>query len=729
MNHTTDLTERDRGYRITLGVAAGLPVLIIALAMPLLVDGVLIGFGFAPLVILVVVVAVFLGKWMSLALVVVASAGIGVWAGSTQLPAVTVTGLGFLLLIFAWLSWVLAQGRWPALAAIPGCLLLVGALVAGLAGSTEGTVLAAFVGAAIVMLLTVSGPWGRSSDQRSPARVNMVTVAALVGIPVVIAVVSTQLAGGLGVPLSISLFAIDENEEVIAGEPPDPFYSAVRWQLDPNEQDRLLLSVSVSPDGPSGPPIWASFPSFNGFSWTNAPGITVPGDALGVDGVPVDAAAESTTTNASIVVGLSLPGQWVPAPQRVTQVLGTAATRVDEFTGTVTSASSPVDQTFVITYDMTVANQETVNSTQPQVVNDIDPAVLLPGGLPQQLTDIGDQVINAAGNSTWQKLVALSRYFRSDSFAPAGPSVLAAGVPNRTYEGLAEVVATGLGVQEQYAALWALIARSWGVPTRLVIGWAPNAPGGSTELGLRGRDTNVWAQARLTDLGWVTFQPSPQDRDAGRPAVVRPLRPADVPAPAPTPSPTPAPNPDGSSDSGSDAGDQSSLTTSPNYLVLALLAAVVGLAVWIAAVALIRRRRARKIWLGNSRQIAQQATSYVRVLCAEAGYELPATWAPAAIPVVLEQIPGNLSEVLDRWSVEIAPMQFGPNAAESDATIDAARSLLRDLDRALIVLNPWWLRMRRVLLPPSQTKAGSARSVTVKESHDAVGGVDRFVMK
>lgn len=724
IRHQPRQHKGDVSQRITLGIAAGLPGLIGALAMPLLVDGAAIGFVFAPIVILLLIVAVFVGRMASASVAVIGAIVVGAGAGAGGLPGFTVLGLGAFIFGITWVSYALSLGRWPALAALPGCVLLVGVLLLGLARLTEGTVVAAFIGAAILLLLALTGPWSRTTQQPSSLRASVVTVFAMVVLPVLIAVVSTQATGSLGTPASISLFGVEDAQTTVAGQPPDPFFTAARWQLDPLEQDRVLFTTTARANAPASPPIWASFPTYNGLSWINSPGFTVSGDALNDLEAPRDAAAETVPVSDSITVGVGLPGQWVPAPQRVSQVLGSVATRVDEFTGNVTSASSPADQSFVINYAMAAADQPTVNETTPLIIDEIDSSLVLPGALPPLLVEIGDEVRATAGPQTWQQLVALSRYFRSSNFTAASPEALADGTPDRSYAGLVDVVTTGTGLQEQYAALWALIARSWGVPTRLVIGWnVPAVTDDSAQVVVSGRATNVWAQARLTDLGWVTFQASPQDRDAQRPAVVRPLLPADI--PTPTPTPTPTPDGEGEINGGESDADEAAGAALLWPIIIALL--LIGFVVWVLGVAIYRRRQVASVWRGDSRQVASAATSYVRAICAEAGYELPGTWAPAPLPVQLDHVPGELAGHLDEFSVLAAPRLFGARAFEGSAEV--LSPIVSSIDTTLLQLASPLLRVRRGLVPLRIAGVRRSGTVGVEEVNDSSGGVDRFVMK
>ncbi|WP_317643284.1 transglutaminase-like domain-containing protein [Bombiscardovia apis] len=78
-----------------------------------------------------------------------------------------------------------------------------------------------------------------------------------------------------------------------------------------------------------------------------------------------------------------------------------------------------------------------------------------------------------------------------------------------------------VGDSEQYASLMALLARQSGLPSRLVLGFLPQAPQGSIDSertppasqqahsSFRGKDAQAWVEINFTDLGWVAFYPTP----------------------------------------------------------------------------------------------------------------------------------------------------------------------------------------------------------------------------
>jgi hypothetical protein len=70
-----------------------------------------------------------------------------------------------------------------------------------------------------------------------------------------------------------------------------------------------------------------------------------------------------------------------------------------------------------------------------------------------------------------------------------------------------------VGDGEQYAAAFALMARSLGIPARVVLGFRPEVvEGAPTEV--RGADADAWIEVPFAGIGWVPFFPTPDDVDA-----------------------------------------------------------------------------------------------------------------------------------------------------------------------------------------------------------------------
>jgi transglutaminase-like putative cysteine protease len=78
-----------------------------------------------------------------------------------------------------------------------------------------------------------------------------------------------------------------------------------------------------------------------------------------------------------------------------------------------------------------------------------------------------------------------------------------------------------IGDQEQYASAFALMARSLGYPARVVMGFAPDIIEGQP-VEVTGDDVTVWVEIAFDNIGWVAFNPTPDETDIPQDQVPQP---------------------------------------------------------------------------------------------------------------------------------------------------------------------------------------------------------------
>lgn len=79
-----------------------------------------------------------------------------------------------------------------------------------------------------------------------------------------------------------------------------------------------------------------------------------------------------------------------------------------------------------------------------------------------------------------------------------------------------------VGDQEQYASAFALMARSLGYPARVVMGFAPEVLEGGGPVEVTGDDVTAWVEVAFADVGWVSFNPTPDETDIPQDQVPKP---------------------------------------------------------------------------------------------------------------------------------------------------------------------------------------------------------------
>ncbi|PVZ96028.1 hypothetical protein DDQ50_06185 [Amnibacterium flavum] len=79
-----------------------------------------------------------------------------------------------------------------------------------------------------------------------------------------------------------------------------------------------------------------------------------------------------------------------------------------------------------------------------------------------------------------------------------------------------------VGDQEQYASAFALMARSLDYPARVVMGFAPDVPAEGGPVTVTGDDVTAWVEVAFDGIGWVSFDPTPDDTDVPQSQVPKP---------------------------------------------------------------------------------------------------------------------------------------------------------------------------------------------------------------
>lgn len=240
-----------------------------------------------------------------------------------------------------------------------------------------------------------------------------------------------------------------------------------------------------------------------------------------------------------------------------------------------------------------------------------------------------------------------------------------------------------IGDQEQYASAFALMARSLGFPARVVMGFAPDIPEGAEAVTVTGDDVSAWVEVAFEGVGWVPFDPTPEETDIPQDQV---------------PKPQSEPQPQVRQPPRSDKEPEDLLTPVelekqdkdedelgfiiPGWVygigigVLSLLALVF---VPMLVVAGVKARRMRKRRAGRAADQAAGAWEELADRYSELGYDVPskvtrtvvATTLETQFPATEQQPPPEL-RVLAADTDELVFSGREPVSAESDAVWESA---------------------------------------------------------
>jgi hypothetical protein len=296
--------------------------------------------------------------------------------------------------------------------------------------------------------------------------------------------------------------------------------------------------------------------AFDGNSWQSGAVYRAMG-VVGSDVLP--AGSQRTMVSADVTID-GLDGPWLPAPGMPEQV-SLPDIGVDAASGSIVVGGGAVPG---LRYQVrgavdTPADDALVVAGVPAV----EQYTRLPR-LPYLFGQYAQQAVQGA-RTPFEQAVLLERVVRDgrriDAGAPAGSSYArletfllgqtAASGPTATPRpssgptptAVAPAVMPGAqaGTSEQFATAFAVLARSVGLPTRVVFGFGPGQEQPDGTWLVRGRDALAWPEVYFAGLGWVPFNPSPSPVDGTGPSeavkqqVVQRVE-ANQPSPQPTPS-------------------------------------------------------------------------------------------------------------------------------------------------------------------------------------------------
>jgi transglutaminase-like putative cysteine protease len=426
--------------------------------------------------------------------------------GGPELAAVTAV-VGLVTLAAAEL---VLRARSALAPAAPAVLCFAAALpVTASAPAMPGWLPAALAGAVgALLVLPADGRRGRRAGRgrKGPGLAGSAATGGTRTVPravtAVCVVAAAACVGAVLGPVAPGASARDRYDARDAVEPATPPPAVNPLTVFPS----LLASKAHTPlftvQVPRGKPLFrtTTFTDFDGRNWIPDATYRRAGRTL-----PADPAAAAGHAAGSVRATVRLPGAarrilpWVPTPGRAEDI-STVGLAVDETTGDLTV---PRGTPAPAVYHVTAALPPGSAAAQHAVA-----APLGTGStgytLPATIREAAARA-TAGGPTAYERLARL-RDFLSHDFttrddAPSG---------NGLYQ-ITRLLEQKSGTPEQFASAFAVMARGLGYDARLVLGFRPSYGSGGTVHPVRARDAYVWAEVRFRGLGWVPFDPSPED--------------------------------------------------------------------------------------------------------------------------------------------------------------------------------------------------------------------------
>lgn len=371
-------------------------------------------------------------------------------------------------------------------AALPAVVVFGVALVLGVGGpSTNLPVVAAFVG--FVMLLGMV-----RTGARPTWILGGLPAAAALGVAVAF----------LGPYLPVKGHPYDPRQAVKAPPPEtrdsvSPLDRVGAWLQNPYQQ-MFTVHANKSEN-------WrlAVLDRFDGETWSS-------GAQFVPSGSSVPGALPGTRTQVDQKIQIQgLPGIWVPAADRPRSVKGLGVT-VDPGSGALTSAQ-PLrhGQSYDVTSSVRQFSADELAGAQAADDAAARAAVAVPEtpakpreAYVPQFRQLAQQITQGE-NSPFQRAAKLAEWLSTHA------KYTTTALPGHGYRQLMFfLTSTKQGTSEQFAALYAVMARSIGLPTRLVVGFRPGY-GGDGQWQVRSGDVLVWPEVDFAGLGWLPFYPTP----------------------------------------------------------------------------------------------------------------------------------------------------------------------------------------------------------------------------
>jgi hypothetical protein len=276
-----------------------------------------------------------------------------------------------------------------------------------------------------------------------------------------------------------------------------PLAYASLWAAEPPR--RLLTLTTAAPVNQR----LAVFDHYDGLDWSSGASYVPVGSRLPAGERPGRSVRESVAVD-------DLPLAWLPAPDRPTEVTGTLV-RVDRTAGVLTTAGGHAATGLRYNVTATVPNltaREAADATPaygPAYRDTLD----VPADVPPSILADADRLTQGAA-SPYQRLLTLQDRLRSqdryDVRAAPGRTV---GHLHFFYD------KSHRGTADQFATVFALMARHLGFPARIAVGFTPGHPVGGGRYEVTTADVVVWPEVALRGLGWVPFYPVPRAGDGG----------------------------------------------------------------------------------------------------------------------------------------------------------------------------------------------------------------------
>ncbi|MCH7787915.1 MAG: transglutaminase domain-containing protein, partial [Acidobacteria bacterium] len=370
----------------------------------------------------------------------------------------------------------------------------------GATGVAEAVVFALL---ALILLIIRATPTSTSSGAGS-ANLPVLRSRLRVGLP--LAIVATMLGclagAAIAIPMKEEPFdpRIHRDNIAVSTEAAHPLD-----QLKPNLNDPAEPHLNVAYENPEDALelkrlALAELDTYDGATWQSSNEYHASDGAL-TDGYPSTLPTERITYTIRLNRAVE---PWVPVAALPVEI-STDEVLIDDSSGTLIRSPAGRFTEYEATSEVLQAGSESLVDAQPDTTSAESVRYTeLPPEVPDSLVNLGADLMGEG--TTFEQLQNLERAIASipyDDDATAGSSL--ARIDAFLFEEMR-------GYAEQHATSFALLARTQGIPTRLMVGYrlVKTEDGVGTPLErVTNNDYHVWPEVKFDEIGWVAFEPTP----------------------------------------------------------------------------------------------------------------------------------------------------------------------------------------------------------------------------
>jgi hypothetical protein len=295
----------------------------------------------------------------------------------------------------------------------------------------------------------------------------------------------------------------------------NPLIAVTAWQDGPDDS---LFTAEVS--GRIDRWRLAVLDTYDGIEWRSSAGFVAAGSELPGPPVDDDAGSSGGADEAGVVTHevtetvepTGLAGRWLPVVDRAVEV-SAPETLFDRSGGVLLVDGTDLPDRYTVRSAAPEPDPDRLVGAAVADDEEARAALALPDGVPDDVRALADEIVRGTG-SAYARAAAIERYLAaSPSTAGPGYELATEELPSghsighlRCFLFAAERCGRR-GSAEQFVSAYALLARTAGLPTRVVVGFDAARSAGRSEV--TAHDATAWAEVKLAGLGWVAFDPVP----------------------------------------------------------------------------------------------------------------------------------------------------------------------------------------------------------------------------